>query len=184
MSETIDDFCIETPRLLLRRPMASDALEMSELAGNWRVARMLSMLPHPYAMSDAAEYIAKAAEGQAPFEGLHRSILECGRFVGVVSITYRERGAELGYWVGEPYWGAGLGSEATAAMVNRYFANPAVESLACGAFADNHASLRIQEKLGFEPVAFGRRHSRARGRDVPHVDTLLTRARYEKQIRR
>jgi RimJ/RimL family protein N-acetyltransferase len=158
-----------------------DAAALADLAGNWRVARMLSMMPHPYAVSDAIDFIARVDRGEPPFRGQHLAVLCDHRVMGVVSIAELERGPELGYWLGEPFWGKGYMSEAVQAIIDRYFSAADTDRLVCGAFADNHASLRIQEKVGFEAVSFGRRHSRARGRDAPHVETVLTRERHARR---
>lgn len=179
--------CISTARLHLRPLQAGDATAIASLANNWHVARMLSVVPHPYLPSDAETFIASVAERPAERAGSGLAtfaIVAASGLIGVIGITLRERGPTLGYWLGEPYWGHGYMSEVALAVVSWYFNQNAQEPLASGAFADNYASLRIQEKLGFETVGFGRQHSRARGRDAPHVDTQLTRARFLSHVKR
>ena len=58
-------------------------------------------------------------------------------------------GPHLGYWLGQPYWGDGYMTEAARGFVARIFAARAGDTIYSGAFADNAASLRVQEKLGF-----------------------------------
>jgi RimJ/RimL family protein N-acetyltransferase len=62
----------------------------------------------------------------------------------------RARPESSAYWLGTPYWGTGYMTEALRALVNRMcsLTTPATRSF-CGAFADNRASLRVQEKAGF-----------------------------------
>jgi len=176
---------IFTARLQLRPLRAGDAARMTMLIGNWNVARMLSQVPHPYLLADAEAFIASRVAPGRVGSGLATFAIETAAgLIGVVGIDRRARGATLGYWLGEPFWGRGLMSEAAGAMVGWYFNQDTGEPLASGAFADNYASLRIQEKLGFETVDFGRQHSRARGRDAPHVDTVLTAARFRSDVKR
>lgn len=59
---------------------------------------------------------------------------------------------EIGYWIGKPYWGQGLSTEAARAIIKEARETLGVEALLAGAFADNPASLRVLQKLGFKPT--------------------------------
>jgi RimJ/RimL family protein N-acetyltransferase len=102
-----------------------------------------------------------------------------GELIGVIHIEPQQRGHMLGYWLGCAYWGQGYMSEATAAAVGHYFACRDVETLVSGYFAGNGASWRIQDKLGFRMAGERVLHSRPWGKDLPHIDTILTRDRFE-----
>ncbi len=95
------------------------------------------------------------------------------------SAIQRERGYSIGYWIGQPYWGRGYMSEAARGFITHVFEAIPDDTIFSGAFADNAASLRIQEKLGFTrdgeaTCSFSNPH----GKDVLHVNTSLTRARF------
>jgi RimJ/RimL family protein N-acetyltransferase len=74
-------------------------------------------------------------------------------------------------------------SEAAAALVDRTFADPAAGLIRSGLFEGNAASLRVQEKLGFEVIGEVMANCRPRGRKVRLIRTLLTRARFEGRAR-
>lgn len=59
--------------------------------------------------------------------------------------------AEIGYWIGEPFWGQGLIPEAAAAVIKDGFITLGLSNIWCGYYDGNHQSKRVQMKLGFKP---------------------------------
>jgi [ribosomal protein S5]-alanine N-acetyltransferase len=138
---------IKTPRLLLRMPMLTDAARMSLLAGEYDVACMTGTIPHPYSEQQAAEWIESVLAGD---EGVVFAIERDGELIGCTGYRpFSEKHAELGYWIGKPYWGRGYGTEAVAALVAHAFETDGFIYLAAGHFTDNPASERVLCKLGF-----------------------------------
>ena len=84
----------------------------------------------------------------------------------------------MGYWLAEPFWGQGYMTEAARAFVEELFRWGVGDRIRSGAFADNLASLRVQEKLGFIRVGESPLFCNPRGAEFPHVDTVLTRDRF------
>jgi RimJ/RimL family protein N-acetyltransferase len=78
--------------------------------------------------------------------------------------------AEIGYWIGKPWWGRGFATEAAQALVRHCFATVGIERLTCCHFVDNPASARVIRKLGFRLVGPCTAWCEARGADV---ETLL-----------
>ncbi|MHB1111305.1 MAG: GNAT family N-acetyltransferase, partial [Devosia sp.] len=80
-----------------------------------------------------------------------------GQFIGVVGFTYFQDGEppELGYWLGEPYWGKGYMSEAVKALLDAAFATRQYPRIKSRALASNAASLNVLEKAGFKRVREG-----------------------------
>ena len=78
--------------------------------------------------------------------------------------------AELGYWIGKPYWGAGFATEACAAVVAHAFDAMASPIFGPGISQDNPASQRVLDKLGFSPEGEEMRDCAARGEPVPLPD--------------
>jgi RimJ/RimL family protein N-acetyltransferase len=138
---------ITTERLVLRPLELRDAARIALLAGDFDVASMTGTIPHPYNEQMAGEWIGSALAGE---EGTVFVIERDGALIGCVGYREDEKGgAELGYWLGKPYWGHGYATEASAAMVAYAFDAGGLDYLTIGHFADNPASARIIAKLGF-----------------------------------
>lgn len=171
---------IPTARLKLRPLEPEDAPAIANLAGNWNVARWLSMLPFPYALADAEAFIVYARTGGAPATGTIAAITRDDELIGLISIEPRQRGMELGYWLGEPHWGNGHMSEAATALVAAFFGQTDADELQAGYFEGNHASARILAKLGFEACGQGQQMSLPNRRAMPDIAMRMTRDRFKK----
>ncbi len=111
---------IETARLVLRAPIRGDVPELVKLADNQAIADKLSRLPHPYTRADGIAFIEIIA--QRPDERPYAITLD-DQFIGVVGFhLVVGQLPEIGYWLGEPYWGRGLMSEAVKALIEAAFA--------------------------------------------------------------
>ena len=166
---------LKTRRLTLREPTPQDAAPIALYLNNFAVAGNLAAVPYPYCVSDAEVWLS-ARNATAPKQEANFGIeLREAGFVGQVSFHLTDGEPELGYWLGEPYWHRGIMSEATAAVINWYFAATDVDKIRCGAFYFNKASLAVQKKLGFVETGTSRRHCLARGEQVRHIDTQLSR---------
>lgn len=173
------DVTLETPRLLLRQPRPSDAVRLTRLINNFAVSGKLARVPYPYKLSDAEWWLGTWRDDkpvgetgfslELPGEGL---IGHCG--------FHREEDGEtaVGYWLGEPYWNRGFMTEAATRVIAWYFDMSKAEHLDSGIFAFNKASLAVQKKLGFTEIGVGRKHCLARQEDLRHIQTRLTRARW------
>ena len=64
-------------------------------------------------------------------------------------MTDRDDECELGYWLGEPFWGRGYMPEAAHALMKRGFETLGMTRIWCGYYDGNEKSKRVQEKLGF-----------------------------------
>ena len=165
---------ISTPRLLLRAPEHADAARISLLAGDYDVASMTGTIPHPYSERQAAEWIESVLSGE---EGVVFSILRSGMLIGCTG--YRAFGddhAELGYWIGKPYWGMGYATEAVRALILCAFEADSFDYLTVGHFADNPASARVIAKFGFTPRGKEVRDCAARGARAHCLTYRLDRA--------
>jgi RimJ/RimL family protein N-acetyltransferase len=152
---------IRTASLVLRVPELADARRISLLAGDYHIASMTGTIPHPYNEQMAAKWITSVRRGE---EGLVFAIALEGQVIGCAG--YRRLDAlhaELGYWIGKPYWGCGYATEAATALIKHGFEVDGLAYLTAGHFADNPASERVIEKLGFARVETARRDCAARG---------------------
>ena len=178
MSVTQGDTGLKTDRLWLRRIRTDDAAAIAELLGNWNVAKMLAKPPYPYGLADAHEFVERQTDRMNTTNDCLFVIEFEDALTGVISLAPRDDGAAVGYWLGEPYWGRGIATEALGAIVDMFFEQSRKSALYSGVLADNPASLAVQRKVGFEVVGESDVHCRPRDQTLPHIDTQLTRQRY------
>lgn len=161
-----------TERLTLRPHRIADADAIAQSLGDFRVSRMLAPVPAPFDRQDAEEWLSGVTSGLLPGWTL---AITTGDDVhlGVVSFEWRAEAWHLGYWLNRFFWGRGYMSEAVHAATSRFLMRmPGVE-ICSGVFADNQASLRVQEKIGFRITGLSEIYSTARNAMVPHVETRL-----------
>lgn len=136
---------MKTPRLTLRPVTPADAGRIAVLGGDWDVASMTGRIPYPYSEDAALHWVSGLADGEVVF-----GIDNDGELIGICG--YSPTGdaiAELGYWIGKPYWGNGFATEAAEALMGHGFTKAGVKRFTCAHFLDNQASARVAEKLGF-----------------------------------
>jgi RimJ/RimL family protein N-acetyltransferase len=147
-----DVFRLETRRLWLRWPRQSDAPALSVLASEWDVARATAMIPHPYGSEDADRFIlaARAANARGAALRLGLTLKSFPRkVVGMIAVEPDETGPRIGFWLGRPYWGSGLMSEAVEATADVFFRLTEGDELAACVLPENAASRAVLEKAGF-----------------------------------
>jgi RimJ/RimL family protein N-acetyltransferase len=124
--------------------------ELVKLADNRTIAHWLARLPSPYTRADAIAFVeifAQRADERA------YAITLNGTFIGVVGFSFREgRPPELGYWLGEPYWGQGYMTEAVRGLIDAAHSTGLYGLIGARARAENEASISILEKTGFKRV--------------------------------
>jgi len=137
----------------LRPLRAADAASMAKHANNYNVWRNLrDYFPHPYKPEDAAAFIRMNEDLDDALTNFCIDVK--GACAGVIGFVPQPdvyaRSADFGYWLGEPFWGKGIMTEAasqTAAFIFRRFD---IVRLYAGVFDWNRASMRVLEKAGFE----------------------------------
>jgi RimJ/RimL family protein N-acetyltransferase len=166
---------IRTERLLLRAPALGDARAIAELAGDYEVASMTGTIPHPYSEDMAVDWIESLQEGE---EGVAFAVDLGGALIGCVGYRATEKDhAEMGYWIGKPYWGMGYATEAARALILYAFEKEGFAYLTVGHFKENPASARVIAKLGFEPSGEVLRDCAARNNKARCLTYRLTRER-------
>lgn len=159
---------IETERMVLRRPRASDAGPMSLYAGDRRVAEMLTRVPNPYPPGAAEAFIERAL-GDKLSE--HIWIMDAGKidgpeFIGAISLRPKGEAAVVGYWVGPPFWNTGYASEAALAVVGAARA-AGFARLTADSAEGNEASAHVLANAGFSETGRGEEFGVAAGRMLP-----------------
>lgn len=146
-----------TPRLVLRPFRRRDADPLTEAVRSslTELSRWLPWVHSRYGKGDALRFVrdstAAWAEGRA-FDFAIRSKAEIDRHLGNVSVWHtsrREQAGEVGYWVRSDEAGRGIGTEATARILQVAFEELGMHRVILRIAAGNLASERIAQKLGF-----------------------------------
>lgn len=143
---------IETPRLLLRPFLPADGVLVQRLAGVREVADTTLHIPHPYPDGAAEAWIGTHARRWTDRAELVLAVTlkDGGNFVGAVGLvlTPIHDKAELGYWIGVPYWRRGLATEAASGLVDFGFKVLGLQRVQSHHMSRNPASGRVLLKLG------------------------------------
>ncbi len=177
---------LETERLILRPWNENDAEECFRYARDPRVGPIAGWPPH-HSVEESRRVLREVLMVKGTFAIV---LKETGLPVGSISIkqgpatdlTDEENECELGYWLGVPWWGKGIMSEAVREVSRYAFETLGMNKLWCGYYDGNARSRRVQEKCGF------RYQWTTEGLEVPlmgeirtgHV-TCLTREEWEKR---
>jgi RimJ/RimL family protein N-acetyltransferase len=174
---------VRTGRLLLRRFEAEDADAVRRLADNRNVSETTLNMPWPYGPGVAERWIGRHAGNWASRSSASWAITfaDTRTLTGAITLTWIHRSAaELGYWIGEPFWGRGYCSEAAGALIGFAFAELGIERIVAEHLRRNPASGRVMQKAGMQHVGSVRRRDRHRRmadmeiyeiRDTPEVET-------------
>jgi ribosomal-protein-alanine N-acetyltransferase len=127
--------------------------------------------PHPYTVNDARRWLEMVV---GPKPATNFAIDVAGEAVGGIGFTVQydvaRRSAEIGYWLGEDFWGRGIATEALIAVTDYAFSNYDVCRLYAHVFDWNGASARELEKAGYE---FEGRMKKSVTKDGQTIDQLM-----------
>lgn len=141
---------LETARLRLRKPERRDVRRLATLLSDFDVARMTAAIPHPYSCTDAAAWVDRQADRDPARDVSFVVEAKDGDgVVGGLGFHPTAEGTELGYWLGKPYWGRGLATEAAEAALVWAKDDWKRRYLLASHFADNPASGAVLCKAGF-----------------------------------
>jgi [ribosomal protein S5]-alanine N-acetyltransferase len=152
---------ITTERLLLRTYTLADASAMLRLINVREVALNTLRIPYPYPEEEAARWISNHEEriqkGDHVFAITLRATQE---LVGTVGLHVKSENdsAEIGYWIGVPYWGNGYATEAAEAVVQFGFENFPLNRIYAMHFGRNAPSGRVLQKVGMRHEGTLRQH--------------------------
>ena len=155
---------------MLRPPALEDAPEIQSLCEAREIAAGTFLIPHPYPEGAAAEWISGLTGTDSVTFAIERK--EDGALVGVMGLRLERDHdrAELGYWVGVPYWGHGYAPEAGRAVLGHAFETLGVNRVYALHFTRNRASGRVAAKIGMTHEATLRGNSLKWGE---HLDDEL-----------
>jgi RimJ/RimL family protein N-acetyltransferase len=182
------DLEVRTPRLVLRVPTDDDFLSLlaAVRAGihdpaEMPFARPWTDTPEPQRTWSTVGYLWRARADVAPAHwDLPLAVFAGGELVGVQALHAREfpvlREVVTGSWLTRSAQGRGIGTEMRSAAVHLAFAGLGAQVVRSAAFADNEASIRVSEKVGYEPDGTERKAPRGVPRLV--LRFCLTRERW------
>lgn len=143
---------LEIGDYLIRGWQLSDVESLVRHANNRLVwLNLRDSFPHPYTRADAEAWIRLNLDA-APETNF--AIADSESAIGGIGLILRDdvfrRSAEIGYWLGQSYWGRGITTSAVRAMTEYAFANFDICRLYAGVFETNEASMRVLAKAGYE----------------------------------
>lgn len=158
---------LETERLVLRPWRPADEEALVRHANNRKVwINLRDHFPHPYTREHAREWIGRSLASPSPQTNL--AIEYAGEFIGSIGLVplsdVSRFTAEVGYWIGEAFWGRGFAAEALRSFTDYAFECFSFERLEGWVFASNPSSRRVLEKAGYEYEATLRRSAFKDGR--------------------
>jgi len=135
----------------IRKLTINDREALASMANNrkiWNLVR--DKMPHPYSLEDADRFIAMKKDQLEDFV----FAIDCdSRFSGMIGLHPQgdvyKRSMELGYWIGEDYWGRGIASEAVRQILEFGFSLEGINRIFAGVLENNSASKRVLEKNAF-----------------------------------
>jgi RimJ/RimL family protein N-acetyltransferase len=178
-----DVFRLETERLWLRWPRAADASRIVELASDRDVAEMTARIPHPYPPGAAAEVVLTNRAGNLGGKQISLVLTPKQRpneMLGMVELAQTAPDqASLGFWLGKPFWGKGLVSEAVCGLIDLSMRTVDLSAITASVRTNNAASRRVLEKACFVSEGHGVEQAPARGGSVAVERLKLTRERWQ-----
>jgi RimJ/RimL family protein N-acetyltransferase len=174
---------VETERLVLRPFELSDAPRVKLLAGDRDIAATTLNVPHPYEDGMAEKWIGSHQERFDKEEEVVFAITlkAGGELIGAIGLILKRdhEKAELGYWIGKPYWGRGYCTEAARAVLRYAFTDLRLNRVHAYQFRHNPASGRVMQKLGMRHEGRLRQHVKKWGQFVDNELYSILRSEFE-----
>ncbi len=145
---------INTERLILRPWQESDAEALYKYAQDPAIGPIAGWPPHT-SVEDSLNIIRTVFAAPETYAVVLKETDEPVGSIGIMfgdglhSAEMQENEAEIGYWIGKPYWGQGLIPEAVRRLIKRCFEDLGITAVWCGYYDDNTKSRRVMEKCGF-----------------------------------
>ncbi len=143
------------PAVTLTALQLTDAAALAVLGNNRKIWLMVhDRFPQPYWYIDAERYVAKVMQQR---QQLTWAIRKDGNLVGIIGVEpgadINKKTMEVGYWIGEPYWGQGIATAALEALTAHLFATFDIVRIQARVFPVNIACQRVLEKAGYRHEA-------------------------------
>ena len=173
---------LRTARLVLRPFVPADAPAVQRLAGEAEVAATTLNLPHPYPDGVAEAWIESHRPAWESRSRVTFAIVTLeGDLRGAVSLqlSLEHARGELGYWIGRPFWGQGLATEAATAVLQFAFEQLQLNRVQASHMPRNPASGRVLAKLGMQHEGLHRERYRRRDRFEDVIECAVLRSDWQ-----
>jgi RimJ/RimL family protein N-acetyltransferase len=161
---------INTLNLIIKKPNKNDISSLVKELNNWNISKWLVEVPYPYLINDAYYWLNKTEQNTFSF-----NIYKKNKLIGGISLTNKlsDTRWELGYWIGENYWGKGYATEACENLIEYFFSNTSNNLIYASHMKDNIKSKKIIIKLGFKLVKAGKKFSISRNEIIDNLNYEL-----------
>ena len=156
----LEKIVLEGERFRLRTIESKDIDSITKYCKDRLVSRWLLRVPYPYKRKDAEDFIKRNRKKELKGEARRFGIEIDGEIVGVCSlesIDLKNKNAELGYWLGKPFWKKGYMTEAVKMVVEYGFKKMKLERIYASALDVNIGSQKVLKKLGFKKEGISRK---------------------------
>lgn len=157
----------------LRNFRLSDAKDIQKNINNKKIYEPTLRIPYPYTLKHANDWLKRnmSSYRKKNKDRLHLAIVIDGEVVGSVGLIKIEgHKSEIGYWLGEKFWGQGIMTQAVKLLTKYGFENFGLKRITGHVFSSNKASARVLEKAGFKFEGKLRKHH---FKDGKYIDALL-----------
>ncbi|MBZ0279365.1 MAG: GNAT family N-acetyltransferase [Anaerolineae bacterium] len=176
---------LESERLILRMPTFEDVPRIQEFVSDRAIAATTLNIPHPYPEDGAVAWVQRRYKlAESGDDHCFAMILKAeNRLIGAVMIriNHEHAHAEMGYWLGKPYWGQGYMTEAVRRVVQFGFDDLRLQRVYANHLGMNPASGRVMQKAGMRYEGTFPKHILKWGVFVDLVHYGITREDYESQ---
>jgi ribosomal-protein-alanine N-acetyltransferase len=161
---------LHTNNLIIKKPSEKHLKSLIKELNNWNISKWLIEVPYPYTVDDAKYWVKKTKQDQYSL-----NIYLKNKLIGGVSLSNQRENSkwELGYWIGEEYWGNGYAIEACENLISYFFSNTNNSIIYASHMKDNIKSKKIIIKLGFKLVSSGKKFSISRNEMVEDLNYEL-----------
>ena len=161
---------LHTDNLIIKKPSEEHSNSLTKELNNWNISKWLIEVPYPYTIEDANYWIKKTKDEEFSF-----NIFLKNKLIGGISITNKQNNTkpELGYWIGENFWGKKYAYEACTNLIEYFFSNTSHNIIYASHMKDNIKSKKILINLGFKFVSNGKKFSISRNEIVNDLDYQL-----------
>lgn len=144
---------LTTNRLALRSFIFEDTKRLAELLSDRLISQTSPTIPYPYDEKAASDWLtnqfAYCCTGQFYFFAI--TLKDTKELIGSISLTIKpEKQAEIGFWIGTPYWNNGYCKEAAAEVIKYTFSELKLNRVYAECMRKNNASTSVLKKLGME----------------------------------
>ncbi len=166
-------------RIILRRPRMSDADAITKYCNDRSISKWIVAIPHPYRRKDAVKFLKDVSKKWKKKTDYQYYIEYEGKLVGTVGLHVKEDDrAELGYWLGRPFRGKGLVTEAAKLLMKEGFRQLKLHRVYARFIKGNKPSESVMQKIGMKYEGTFREDVKRKGKYLDIVQYSILRREF------